>query len=59
MRLPELLTPARILIPLHATDKEGVLRELVDLAAFGNGGPSEEVPGAIPERERPVPPGIG
>jgi len=59
VRLSELLTPARILIPLHATDKEGVLRELVDLAAVGNGGLSEEVLGAILERERQFPTGIG
>ncbi len=59
MRLSELLTPARILIPLHATDKEGVLRELVDAAAGGNGAPSDEVLGAILERERQFPTGIG
>jgi len=59
VRLSELLTPARILIPLHATDKEGVLRELVDVAAVGNGGPAEEVLGAILERERQFPTGIG
>lgn len=59
MRLSELLTPARILVPLHATDKQGVLRELVDVAALGNGGPSEEVLGAILERERQFPTGIG
>ena len=59
MRLSELLTPARILVPLHATDKEGVLRELVDVAAVGNGGPSDEVLGAILERERQFPTGIG
>ena len=59
MRLSELLTPARILIPLHATDKAGVLRELVDAAAVGNGGPSDEVLGAILEREKQFPTGIG
>ena len=59
MRLSELLTPARILVPLHATDKAGVLRELVDAAAGGNGGPSDEVLGAILERERQFPTGIG
>jgi len=59
VRLSELLTPARILVPLHATDKEGVLRELVDVAAVGNGGPSDEVLGAILERERQFPTGIG
>src|SRR5439155_14099623 len=50
---------ARILVPLHATDKEGVLRELVDIAAVGNGGPSDEVLGAILEREKQFPTGIG
>jgi mannitol/fructose-specific phosphotransferase system IIA component (Ntr-type) len=59
VRQSELLTPARILIPLHATDKEGVLRELVDAAAVGNGGPSDEVLGAILEREKQFPTGIG
>src|SRR5437763_197542 len=57
--MSELLTPARILDPLHATDKEGVLRELVDVAAVGNGGPSDEVLGAILEREKQFPTGIG
>src|SRR5438309_11069969 len=57
--MSELLTPARILVPLHATDKEGVLRELVDMAAVGNAGPSDEVLGAILEREKQFPTGIG
>jgi len=71
MRLSELLTPSRIRIPLHARDKEGVLRELVELivpddglASEGTGGgggrgPAEEVLGAILERERQFPTGIG
>ncbi|HZI23017.1 MAG TPA: PTS sugar transporter subunit IIA [Gemmatimonadales bacterium] len=60
MRLSQLLTPARIRVPLHATDKAGVLRELVDLAAAGNGGgASDEVLGAILEREKQFPTGIG
>ena len=59
MRLSDLLTPQRIRVPLHATDKAGVLRELVDLAAAGNGGPSDEVLGAILEREKQFPTGIG
>ena len=58
MRLSELLTPARIRVPLHATDKEGVLRELVNVVAGGNGA-SEEVLGAILEREKQFPTGIG
>lgn len=57
MRLSELLSPARIRVPLKATDKEGVLRELV--AMVGNGGLSDEVLGAILERERQFPTGIG
>jgi len=73
MRLSELLTPNRIRIPLHARDKEGVLRELVELilpeddgtagggGGGGGGGPgqAEEVLGAILERERQFPTGIG
>jgi mannitol/fructose-specific phosphotransferase system IIA component (Ntr-type) len=57
VRLSELLSPARIRVPLKATDKEGVLRELV--AMVGNGGLSDEVLGAILERERQFPTGIG
>ena len=59
MRLSELLTPARIQVPLHVTDKDGVLRELVDAMAVGNGSQSDEVLGAILERERQFPTGIG
>lgn len=57
MRLSEFLTPARIRVPLAARDKEGVLRELVELV--GNGGLTDEVLGAILERERQFPTGIG
>ncbi|OLC02958.1 MAG: hypothetical protein AUH78_16255 [Gemmatimonadetes bacterium 13_1_40CM_4_69_8] len=57
MRLSELLSPARIRVPLKAADKEGVLRELVEMV--GNGGLSDEVLGAILERERQFPTGIG
>jgi len=51
------LSPARIRVPLAARDKEGVLRELVELV--GNGGLGDEVLGAILERERQFPTGIG
>ncbi|MGH2667809.1 MAG: PTS sugar transporter subunit IIA [bacterium] len=57
MRLSELLSPARIRVPLTASDKEGVLRELA--ALVGNGGQIEDVLGAILERERQFPTGIG
>jgi mannitol/fructose-specific phosphotransferase system IIA component (Ntr-type) len=59
VRLSEFVTPARIRVPLHATDKEGVLRELVGLLVPGNGGAGEEVLGAVLERERQFPTGIG
>jgi nitrogen PTS system EIIA component len=59
VRLSELLTPNRIRVPLRSADKEGVLRELVELAVAGNGVSAEEVFGAILERERQFPTGIG
>jgi mannitol/fructose-specific phosphotransferase system IIA component (Ntr-type) len=59
VRLSELLTPARIRVPLHGTDKDGVLRELVGLVSAGNGSPLDEVLGAILEREKQFPTGIG
>jgi len=58
VRLSELLTPERIRVPLGAGDKEGVLRELVDLTLNGVGS-AEEVLAAILERERQFPTGIG
>ncbi|HXF95379.1 MAG TPA: PTS sugar transporter subunit IIA [Gemmatimonadales bacterium] len=60
MLLSELLTPARIRIPLRARDKDGVLRELVALLLDGEGIQQvDEVLGAILERERQFPTGIG
>jgi mannitol/fructose-specific phosphotransferase system IIA component (Ntr-type) len=65
LRLSDLLTPSRIRVPLQAQNKEGVLRELVDLVTAGNGGGREgggaggEVLQAILERERQFPTGIG
>ncbi|OLC99721.1 MAG: hypothetical protein AUI88_01370 [Gemmatimonadetes bacterium 13_1_40CM_3_70_8] len=59
MRLSELLSPARIRVPLRAADKEGVLRELVEMVGNGGGGLLDEVLGAILERERQFPTGIG
>jgi len=58
VRLSELLSPARIRVPLQAADKEGVLRELVEMVGNG-GGLLDEVLGAILERERQFPTGIG
>jgi mannitol/fructose-specific phosphotransferase system IIA component (Ntr-type) len=61
VRLSELLTPARIRVPLHGIDKEGVLRELVALVTAGNGGGGalDDVLNAILEREKQFPTGIG
>ena len=59
MRLSELLTLDHIRVPLRAGDKEGVLRELVGMALAGDGPQAEEVLGAILERERQFPTGIG
>src|ERR1700756_192632 len=59
MRLSELLPPRCIRVPLQARDKPGVLRELAALMVAGNGGQLEEVLGAILERERQFPTGIG
>jgi mannitol/fructose-specific phosphotransferase system IIA component (Ntr-type) len=67
LRLSELLTPNRIRVPLRAQNKEGVLRELVELLLAGNGGggggggggPADEVLQAVLERERQFPTGIG
>ena len=59
MRLSELLTPDHIRVPLRSGDKEGVLRELVDMALVDDGPEAEEVLGAILERERQFPTGIG
>lgn len=60
MRLSELLTPARIRVPLQARDKDGVLRELVELLLDGDGAQHrDEILGAILERERQFPTGIG
>lgn len=59
MRLTDLLTPDRIRIPLRASDKEGVLRELVGLLLPGDGAQGAEVLAAILERERQFPTGIG
>lgn len=59
MRLSELLTPDRIHIPLRSTTKGAVLRELVNAAVGGNGASAEEVLGAVLQREREFPTGIG
>lgn len=59
MRLSDVLTPDRILVPIRATDKPGVLRELVGVLVAGDEASTDEVLGAVLERERQFPTGIG
>jgi mannitol/fructose-specific phosphotransferase system IIA component (Ntr-type) len=57
--LTELLTPDRIRVPLEATDKPGVLRELVTLLAERAGVSPEPLLAAVLEREQVLSTGIG
>ncbi|HSJ09562.1 MAG TPA: PTS sugar transporter subunit IIA [Longimicrobiales bacterium] len=58
--MTELLTLERIKIPLEATTKEDLLRELVDVVAGSGGMPDpEEVLRAVREREAVLSTGIG
>lgn len=59
MRLSDLLTPEHIRIPLAATTKGGILRELVEAAVQRDGHAADEVLGAVLQREREFPTGIG
>lgn len=59
MRLTDLLSVDHIRVPLEASDKQGVLRELVGLLLPGDGAVGEEVLAAVLERERQFPTGIG
>jgi mannitol/fructose-specific phosphotransferase system IIA component (Ntr-type) len=58
--LTELLSADRVKIPLEATSKEQLLRELVQVVTAGDGGPSgDEVLRAVAEREAVLSTGIG
>lgn len=58
--LAELLTPERIKVPLLASSKDEVLRELVALAVPAAGAAAvEAITGAVRERERLLSTGIG
>lgn len=60
MLLTDLITPERIKIPLEATRKDDLLRELVDLVSRdGHVGDPEEVLRAVQEREAVLSTGIG
>ncbi|MEP6572468.1 MAG: PTS sugar transporter subunit IIA [Gemmatimonadota bacterium] len=59
MLLSELLTTDRIRVPLEATEKHGVLRELTRLLADRSGGDFEAILSAVLEREDVLSTGIG
>ena len=59
MLLTELLTSDRVLVPLSARDKSGVIAELTRHLIDQSGGSYEEVLGAVEEREAVLSTGIG
>ena len=59
VQLTDLLHPDRVRVPLHATDKPGVLAELAALLAERSGADAEEVRQAVEEREAVLSTGIG
>ena len=59
MLLTELLTPDRVLVPLSARDKSGVIAELTRHLIDQSGGSYQEVLGAVEEREAVLSTGIG
>ncbi len=59
MLLSELLTPDRIVVPLAATDKDGVLAELTRHLVNRSGGGFDDVLAAVLEREAVLSTGIG
>ncbi len=59
MLLTELLTPDRIVVPLAATDKPGVLAELASKMVDRSGGNAHDVLAAVLEREAVLSTGIG
>jgi len=59
MLLTELLTPDRIVVPLAATDKHGVLAELTRYLVDRSGGGFDEVLAAVLEREAVLSTGVG
>ena len=59
MLLTELLTPDRVVVPLAARDKAGVIAELTRHLVARSGGEYAEVLEAIEERENVLSTGIG
>ena len=59
MLLTELLTPERVVVPLTARDKTGIIAELTHHLVDHSGGGFNEVLGAVEEREAVLSTGIG
>jgi mannitol/fructose-specific phosphotransferase system IIA component (Ntr-type) len=59
VQLTDLLHPDRVRVPLRATDKPGVLKELATLLAERAGAVTEDVLQAVEEREAVLSTGIG
>lgn len=59
MLLTELLTPDRVVVPLAARDKTGIIAELTRHLVDRSGGGYNEVLGAVEEREAVLSTGIG
>jgi PTS system nitrogen regulatory IIA component len=59
MLLSQLLAPERVIVPLAATDKSGVLRELAELLVQQAGGELSDVLRAIEDREQVLSTGVG
>lgn len=59
MLLTELLTPDRVVVPLAARDKSGVIAELTHHLVNQSGATYAEVLGAVEEREAVLSTGIG
>jgi PTS system nitrogen regulatory IIA component len=57
--LTELLSPERVVVPLTARDKAGVIAELTHHLVDHSGGKFEEVLSAVEEREAVLSTGIG
>ena len=58
-RLSEMLTPDRVVLPLHAADKAGAIAELTRALVFGSTADYEQVLAAVLERERAMSTGVG
>lgn len=59
MFLTDLLTPDRVLVPLQARDKQGIIAELAARLVTQSGGRVEEVVQAVEERESVLSTGVG